>query len=193
MTSRIKKPRKTITRKVLDELELQAHLIRSVERYAYVRQWLYGNILDCGCGTGYGSYMIVQNPDVENVVGFDNDETAIEFAKEEYQNEKLIYLCEDVASFRGISKIKFDWLVAVELIEHLEHPELLAKLADVIWVERILLTYPSKKTTHYNPFHVRDYNDEMIAEIFPKFQINRNYDFHATHDTKILFLERNEK
>lgn len=183
--TKVDKPRKTITHEMLDELELQAHLIRSVERYAYIRQWLYGDVLDCGCGTGYGSYMIAQNPDVISVIGLDNDESVIEFAEREYQDEKLTYICEDATSL----KTEFDWLVAVELIEHLRQPE---RFADAVNAARILLTYPSKKTTHYNPFHVKDYNDGMIAELFPKYQIYKTYDFHATHDTRILFLKRKE-
>jgi len=187
---KVKSPRKTITHEMLGGLEQMAHLVRSVERYAYVRQWLCGSVIDCGCGTGYGSYMIAQNPDVERIVGFDNDRTAIEFAEREYQDGKLFYFCENIES---MAYGMFDWLVAVELIEHLKKPKQIAALADRSGTERILLTYPSKKTTHYNPFHLEDYNDEMIKEIFPKFRIYKSYDFHATHDTKILFLERNEK
>lgn len=188
---KVNKPRKTITHEMLDNLERTVHHLRSIERYSYVRQWLYGNVIDCGCGTGYGSYMIAQNPDVEEVVGFDDDRTSIEFAEREYQDEKLSYLCEDITNI--IAFHSFDWLIAVEFIEHLKKPKQLAELANRIKAKRIILTYPSKKTTHYNPFHIKDYNDAMIAGIFPKFQIYRKYDFHATHDTKILFLERNEK
>lgn len=201
---KVKSPRKTITHEMLDELERTVHHLRSIERYSYVRQWLTGSVLDCGCGTGYGSYMIAQNPDVKSVIGFDNDREAIEFAKKEYQDSKLLYECGDIVAigqrykttFDGIiAEIGqvFDWLVAVEFIEHLKQPEQLARLADKVKAERILLTYPSKKTTHYNPFHLEDYNDEMIKGIFPKFRMYYSCDFHATHDTKILFLERNEK
>ena len=189
---KVNKPRKTITHEMLESLELTAHLIRSIERYAYIRQWLYGNVIDCGCGTGYGSYMIAQNPDVESVVGFDNDRMAIECAIQEYQDKKLTYFCSDISDIKKLPQM-FNWLVVVEFIEHLKQPKQLAKLADRIKVERILLTYPSKKTTHYNPFHLKDYNDEMIIKIFTKFQVYRSYDFHATNDTKILFLERNDK
>lgn len=194
MMVRVNTPRKTITHKMLNEIEGMAHYLRSVERYSYVRQWLYGNVIDCGCGTGYGSYMIAQNPDIKRVIGFDDDRISIEFAKREYQDGKLLYFCEDITNFNGLpSESNCDWLVAIELIEHLKKPKQLAKLADGIKAERILLTYPSKKTTHYNPYHVKDYNDKMIAKIFLKYQIYREYDFHATHDTKILFLERNKK
>ena len=175
---------------MLDELELRAHLIRSVERYAYVRQWLSGRVLDCGCGTGYGSYMMAQNPDITSVVGLDNDEKAIEFAGREYQGKKLRYVRGDIDQF---DETAFDWLVAVEVIEHLRHPEQVAQLADRTGVKQILLTYPSKKTTHYNPFHTRDYNDEMVGGTFPDFYIYKTYDFHATHDTRIMFLKRKEK
>lgn len=191
MLPKVNSPRKTITHQMLNGLEQMAHLVRSVERYSYIRQWLYGKVLDCGCGTGYGSYMIAQNPDVISAVGFDSDSLSIEFAQREYQDDKLSYICEDIGDF--VPTETFDWLVAVELIEHLKEPEYLAELADRIKTKRILLTYPSKKTIHYNPFHIKDYNDEMIAGIFPKYQIYRRYDFHATHDTKIIFLERNEK
>lgn len=186
---KVNKPRKTITHEMLDGFERMAHYLRSVERYSYIRQWLSGKVLDCGCGTGYGTYMIAQNPDVESVIGFDSDSISIEFAKREYQDNKLSYICEDIGNF--VPTETFDWLVAVEFIEHLIRPQELAKLADR--TGRILLTYPSKKTMHYNPFHVKDYNDEMIIEIFSQFRIYDSYDFHATHDTKILFLERNKK
>lgn len=188
--TKVDKPRKTITYEMLNELERMAHLIRSIERYSYVRQWLSGRVLDCGCGTGYGSYMIAQNPDVECITGIDSDKTTIEFAKKEYRDDKLVFLCNEVSSYTGLN---YDWLIAVEVIEHLKHPGQVAQLADRIGAKQILLTYPSKKTTHYNLFHIKNYNNEMIADLFPNFHIHKTYDFHATHDTKILFLERIEK
>lgn len=184
---RVRFPRYNITHKRLNRLERLAHSVRNVERYAYIRQGLSGKVIDAGCGVGYGTYMIAMNPDVKWVVGVDNDKEAIKIARREYKAKNLTFVCNE---FDNLFASPYDWLVAVEIIEHLRNPKLLADLADRFGIDKIILTYPSKKTTHYNPFHFYDYTDAMVKKVFRKFKIMDTYDFHATHDTKVLFLRR---
>lgn len=184
-------PRKTheryhITRSEFEDIEYMLLRMKPIQRYSYVRQWLSGRIIDCGCGTGYGSYMIQMNPDVEYVKGVDISDEAIYIAKREYSSPKLEYACEEFKTVRG----DFDWVIAIEVIEHLERPEELATLADRVGAKSLLISYPSKKTTHYNPFHLRDYNDESVKRIFNNFELLKSVDFHGTSETQMLFFER---
>lgn len=185
---RVKFPRYNITHKRLNRLERLAHSVRNVERYAYIRQGLSGKVIDAGCGVGYGTYMIAMNPDVKWVVGIDNDKDAINIARREYRAKNLTFVCNEFDKAKLVGP--YDWMVAVEIIEHLRNPKLLANLADRFKINKIILTYPSKKTTHYNPFHFYDYTDAMVKKVFRKFKVTETYDFHATHDTKVLFLRR---
>ena len=192
LKKRVKVPRYNITHKRLNRLERLAHSIRNVERYAYIRQWLSGKVIDAGCGVGYGTYMIAMNPDVKWVVGIDNDKDTIKMARREYKAKNLVFTRDE---FGEVSPCRYnwgcyDWLVAIEIIEHLANPESLVSLADTFKINKVVLTYPSKKTTHYNPFHLYDYSDAIVREAFHKFKIVSTYDFHATHDTRVLFLRR---
>ena len=47
-----------ITPKELDEIENRYIITRHVERYAIVRQYCYGDVLDIACGCGYGSKLL---------------------------------------------------------------------------------------------------------------------------------------
>ena len=48
----------------IDSIEEDIIIRRGIERYMYVRQFVYGNVLDIACGEGYGSYLMSKNPDV---------------------------------------------------------------------------------------------------------------------------------
>ena len=41
----------------IDSIEEDIIIRRGIERYMYVRQFVYGNVLDIACGEGYGSYL----------------------------------------------------------------------------------------------------------------------------------------
>lgn len=183
---RKKHERYHITLSEFKELEYFMLRMKPLQRYSYVRQWLSGRVLDCGCGTGYGSYMIQMNPDVKYVKGIDISDEAIYMAKREYQAENLEFSCEELNEVRG----DFDWLVAVEVIEHLEKPGELVSLAERVGADNLLISYPSKKTTHYNPYHLVDYTDEMVEELFPNFELYKTYDFHGVNETQMMFFRR---
>ena len=65
----------------LEKIERDILNRRHIERYAMIRQWCHGNILDFACGCGYGANLISKNPDVDIIYGVDIDRSAIEWAK----------------------------------------------------------------------------------------------------------------
>lgn len=56
-----------IDKENIDAIEEDIIIRRGIERYMYVRQFVYGNVLDIACGGGDGSYLISKNPDVKKI------------------------------------------------------------------------------------------------------------------------------
>lgn len=85
-------------------------------------------MVDVGCGSGTGSNILSQEADF--VWGIDKNEWSIEFAKEAYTREKNgIYYSSQVTfdvfdvMVDTRDTMKFDYVVAIEVIEHIEDAE----------------------------------------------------------------------
>ena len=124
-----------------------------------------GEVLDIGCGSGYGSAHLAQNLPA-NVTGVDISQEAIDYAQQNYQAGNLRYLrapAEELPFEDG----RFGLVVCFEVFEHLANPEaLLAEAKRVLAPEgTFIVSTPNKLTfspdhpddTSPNPFHVREY------------------------------------
>lgn len=171
-------------RSKLKEIEFDILDRRHIERYALIRQYLYGDVLDVSCGSGYGSYLVSNNPDIKSVLGLDISKEGIDWANENFKTDKVRFQQKRIEDHTS----KADVLVSIETIEHLENPRILNDLAERCKVNKILVSYPSKKTTHYNNFHFNDFVDEEIIRIFPNFKVADIIDLHR--ECRILNLQR---
>jgi 2-polyprenyl-3-methyl-5-hydroxy-6-metoxy-1,4-benzoquinol methylase len=188
----VKKPEHKMERIILDkqqveQIEQDMLIRRHIERYALVRQFLYGRVLDAACGVGYGSYLLAKNPDVDTICGVDCDEESIVFAKENYEDGKIHFECSAINNITG----DYDFLVSLETIEHLSEPKELADLAQRCNVKEMIVSYPTKKTTHYNKYHLWDFDASDIKYIFSNYEcINeiQNGDSNIMH-----FIKRERK
>lgn len=175
-----------IDKENIDYIEEDIIIRRGIERYMYVRQFVYGNILDAACGVGYGSYLLSKNPDVKSIVSVDRDKDAIKNANENFKRDNIKFLCSELSEIDG----KFDMLVSLETIEHLPEPKILKELIDKIGVNEIVLSFPSKKTTHYNKYHIWDFDESDIMRILDNFQC---YKTHEIGDSIIMNFIRIER
>ena len=169
-----------ITREELVRIELDILDRRHIERYALVRQWLYGVVLDCACGVGYGTYLSSLNPDVTSIIGVDKDADAIEHAKKEFGGDKIKYHCLDATAF----SVPCDTFLCIETLEHLREPKQMADLAKRCGAKQVIVSYPSKKTTHYNPHHFWDFKQEQVDDIFNEYELSEAVDLW--HEIKVL-------
>jgi len=149
-----------------------------LQRYKYAAKKCSGKILDLGCGTGYGSWLLSEKDN--DVYGLDISKEAINYAEKEYSGPK--YICSSAESIPFDSDY-FDAVCAFELIEHVQNPkEVLEQIYRVLkkggplfistpnprhfrnMVKHILLgkTYP-KKTDPKNIYHLKEfYYNEFI-------------------------------
>ncbi|MCY7286570.1 MAG: class I SAM-dependent methyltransferase [Cyanobacteria bacterium CAN_BIN43] len=176
-----------IGREKLLELERQARLTRHIERYALIRQFAKGVVCDAACGCGYGSYLLSTNPDVEHVIGLDAGREAIAFAKQEYPDPKVEFHAANLQAWTSSQPI--DMLISIETIEHIEDTSTLPKFVDRNSINHVILTYPSKKTTHYNPYHYHDFRLQDILDLFSQFTCYRHFNWEYEFD--VVFLLRN--
>lgn len=189
LTKKIVDQRLYIDRKKLLEMEAQIRLIRHIERYALLRQFAEGVICDAACGCGYGSYLLATNPDVDHVIGLDADAETIQFAKQEYASERVEFHASDLAEWTSDRPI--DMLITVETIEHIRDTSVMPSFVDRNGINKVIITYPSKKTTHYNPFHLYDFRLQDILDLFKKFTCYEHFNWEYEFD--VVFLLRHSK
>jgi hypothetical protein len=176
-----------IGREQLLEIEKQARLTRHIERYALIRQFAKGVVCDAACGCGYGSYLLSTNPDVKHVIGLDAGHEAIAFAQQEYLDPKVEFHAANLRNWTSSKPI--DMLISIETIEHIEDTSTLPNFVDRNSINQVILTYPSKKTTHYNPYHHHDFRVQDILDLFNDFTCYRHFNWEYEFD--VVFLLRN--
>lgn len=176
-----------IDREGIDNIEEDIIIRRGIERYMYVRQFVYGNVLDIACGVGYGSYLMSKNPDVVKITAVDKSEKAIANARESFQKNNIEFILGSPETING----HFDILVTLETIEHLPDPVILKNLADRCDIHEIIISFPRKKTTHYNQYHLWDYTKEDIIRLFPNYECYRYYDIHDSTIMNLVKIDRN--
>lgn len=175
--------RQEMTSDRLMSLEKSFIQMEHFKRYASVRRFCYGQVLDFACGTGYGSFIISAADDIEKVLGVDFDAEAIDLANKEFKKEKIEFIC---SSAEKVNK-KFDTLVCLETIEHIKDETTVPKLVERCKIDNIIISFPDKKTTHYNKHHCHDFVRQDIINLFPNHVV---YHQIKSFDSLIVLLIR---
>jgi trans-aconitate methyltransferase len=168
------------------EIEQRIRIERHVERYALLRQFAKGVVCDAACGCGYGSYLLATNPDVSKVIGLDCSSEAIAFARKEYHHDNLAFHEVDLSQWKSTERI--DMLISAETIEHVEDRTILPEFVNRNSINHLILTYPSKKTSHYNSFHHHNYKKQDVLDLFEGFTCYRHFNWQWEFD--VVFLLR---
>lgn len=97
-----------------------------VSRYFFASQFVKNKlVLDVACGSGYGSYYLLEKG-AKQVVGIDIDQKTIEYAKKRYKKKNLIFI-KGSAENLPLQEKAFDLVVSLETIEHLKNQHLFLK------------------------------------------------------------------
>lgn len=134
-----------------------AHILnRHVMRYAWAVPWVYGKeVVDLGCGTGYGSFMLSWG--AKRVLALDISREAVHFAQSQFEARNLEYRIQDVR----VDRIPHaEVYVAFEFLEHLDDPEaVIAHLGGtLLW---------SLPINNNSQFHKRRYSMAEAEALLP--------------------------
>ena len=159
--------------KVETELEIEhASRYHLAARHARGRE-----VLDFGCGTGYGS-AILKGGGALRVVGIDRAPEAVRYAATRFGGPGVTFLAGDCLC-SAFPRERFDVVVAYEVIEHVEgYRRFLREVRRLLRPDGILLlSTPNRRTyrrgadTPPNPFHVHEFRlrelRRALAEVFP--------------------------
>ncbi|MBC9909326.1 class I SAM-dependent methyltransferase [Chitinophaga varians] len=164
------------------------------------REWLLGkDILEVGCGTGYGSGFLAAN--ANTYVGLDRK---LPPSKPGPGNTNFLKCT--LPFLTGMSDESFDTIVCFQVIEHiLQDTILLLEMKRVLRKNGvILITTPNRLTTLVrNPFHVREYtatelrtlmnhhfDDVDIYGVFGNESVKEYYEANKKTVTNILRMDK---
>jgi hypothetical protein len=134
-----------------------------VNRYAFVADKIFKqNVLDCGSGVGYGSWLLAAKAD--HVDGLEIDDEAISYAEIYYASTRVNYQKHDINNPYTTTR-QYDVAVAFEVIEHLENPRKL-----LTWIDAPVLyaSVPNELVFPYGKgylYHHRHYTPEQFEQL----------------------------
>jgi 2-polyprenyl-3-methyl-5-hydroxy-6-metoxy-1,4-benzoquinol methylase len=152
---------------VPDETEegvVALHLVR----YAFAAPYCAGGeVLDAGCGVGYGTAHLAAA--AAHVLGCDIDPEPIAYAQERYAAPNVEFRVGDLRSLE-LADASFDAVTCFEVIEHLrEQEQFVDELARVLRPDGVLVistpNAPETTDTPENPFHMRELSRHDFASL----------------------------
>ena len=159
--------------------EVDADLLNEhLARYAFAaRLSRRKQVLDAGCGAGYGSAVLAKT--ATSVLGVDRSAEAVAFARVEYPAANLRFEEAECLAL-PVADQSIDLVVAFEVIEHLEdwrgflreaHRVLTPSGQFIVSTPNKLYYAESRRSAGPNPFHVHEVEFEEfqaeLAEVFP--------------------------
>lgn len=146
--------------------------------YRFARDYVIEkNILDLGCGEGYGTDYLSRVS--KTALGIDYDHSIIEYAKLKYQRDNLNFLNIEASNLSSIRK-KFEVICAFQFIEHIEKVDnLIETVKDLLEDQGIFICSTCNRndsspgsSTPFNKFHRREYlSEEFKVLLTAHFQI----------------------
>lgn len=165
--------------------------LRHLRAYEYVKDFVVNkNVLEIGCGSGYGSKFLSQY--AKSITTVDIDKDSLEYAKNNNSHSNIEYIHANILD--GIKKEdeSFDIAISFQVIEHISPKDTGEYLSEIKRLLRpdskIIITTPNRKFRLYT--FQKPKNKYHKIEYTPK-QLNKLLNKHFT-DTKISVVRSNK-
>ncbi|MDC3417448.1 class I SAM-dependent methyltransferase [Aquibacillus salsiterrae] len=155
-----------------------ALLVEHIARYHFATNYVQGRVLDFASGAGYGSHIIAKQckKQVEEIVGIDIDEEAIQYAKGTYYHPLTSFIQGDVTDPSLPEELgAFDTIISFETIEHIKNEEQF--LTNIYHLLKpggtLVLSTPfgqGRGQPCGSPFHVHQLTVNEFTNLFPEYE-----------------------
>lgn len=171
----------------------QHHLVA----YEWAKKFCAGkDVLDVGCGQGYGCNILSEN--ATSVVGVDKSAEAISLAKELYKHSDVKFVAASAYEL-PFAESSFDIVCCFQVIEHLKYPEkLLALIKKLLKPGGILIISTPNKIQFgqdYSlkiPFHYKEFEPNEFRDLIDKYFV-KNEIYGLWGDDRISELHNMDK
>ncbi len=146
-----------------DNVIYQRHLVA----YNEAAKLIKGNVLEVGCGEGYGIAILA--PKAEEYVAIDKFQTSLD--QYEHQFPHLSFTQTSVPPLKYPDN-HFDYIVSFQVIEHIEEDvRLIEEMSRVLKPGGVMvMTTPNiKMSLTRNPWHIREYTVQELTNILRKY------------------------
>ena len=136
-----------------------------VARYRLAAEYVRdADVVDCACGTGYGSAMLME-AGARSVQGVDLDRRALEFARLRHARAGITFYEADALRFAPV--VASSVWVSIETVEHLPNPTAyIARIAQLLPAGgRFIASVPVTVSTDGNPHHLHDFTRESFRAL----------------------------
>lgn len=149
--------------RILLEKESAMMIARHFCAYRFYAKYVAGrNVLDIGCGEGYGSNYLAEF--ARRVTAIDYDKQIIDYAGSKYNKDNLTFLTLDVREISSL-KNKFDVICSFQVIEHINNADTFLEEINNLLAEGgiFICSTPNRldaspgSQTPLNKFHIREY------------------------------------
>lgn len=148
----------------------------AIQRYKFAIKCLKGEkrkIVDLGCGMGYGSHMLYLEG--HNVLGIDNSEEAIGYARKNYERRK--FGCEffkgDLNIDSYINLNNNEVVVCIETLCHLKDPQ---KFINSLVVKDLIISAPIDPDPNDGyPWRLHNFSEEQFKGLFNDWVIIKEF------------------
>jgi 2-polyprenyl-3-methyl-5-hydroxy-6-metoxy-1,4-benzoquinol methylase len=132
--------------------------------YEQVSKMVVGSVADIGCGTGFGTHLLSRNADF--VTGYEIDPMAMEFAVRAFSNGNISFVKADITE--GCIKKGFDFVVMIDVIEHIRHAKLaIANCKTILFTGGAFICSTPNRLSRYrkSEYHVREYSPKELKDL----------------------------
>jgi 2-polyprenyl-3-methyl-5-hydroxy-6-metoxy-1,4-benzoquinol methylase len=166
---------------------------RHIARYKFASMFSRGHILDCACGSGYGSKILSNN--CLSVLGVDRSHEAIEYALTKNKNKNINYEINDIQNLNFKNR-SFDSIVSLETIEHINESDCVnffKKTTDWLSVggcfigSSPMLRYDENNQPYItNPYHINEMPKNKLISLINN--IFKGFTIYLFHQKETIFL-----
>jgi len=157
--------------RILLEKETPLMIARHFCAYKFAKSYICGkDVLDIGCGEGYGSDFMAGY--AKSVLGIDYDKDAIDYAKNKYHKPDLEFSVLDIKNLDNLGR-KFDVICSFQNIEHIRDTgKLLKDISGLLNNNGVFICSTCNikdaspgRSAPFNKFHVKEYLAQEFKDL----------------------------
>lgn len=154
------------------------------QRYLFAVSNLFGEVLDVGCGDGFGISLMMKNKNITNIFGVDNSEIAIDRAFKNTGGKLFVMDAEDL----GFHDKTFDSVHCGQTLEHVKDDRKVLSEIKRVARSRVVISVPIKGGISEQ--HLREYTEDSIKKLVSEyFYIMDSKLFTGKHKRLVLINE----